>query len=138
MSEIDKKALITTRPGTLEDINFVYATWLKGLRYGNDWFLLIDQDVYFKHYHDVIETILSRPNTAIRVACLVEDPSVIIGYSVYEGPVVHWAFVKKPWRKIGICKDLMPSRITTVTHLTRTGASLLTKSPGVRFNPFVA
>ncbi len=137
MSEIEKKSLIRLRDGDLGDINFIYATWLKGLRFGNEWFKLTEQEAYFEFYHNVIERILSSPETAVKVACLVEDPAVIIGYSVFAGTKLHWVFCKKAWRNIGICRDLVPKDVSVVTHMTDVGASLLKKSPGVRFNPFL-
>lgn len=135
---IDKRSLIQVRDATLDDLNFIYASWLKGLRYGNDWFRQIDQDAYYKAYHQVLEIILNRPSTAIKVACLVEDPSIIIGYSVFDKSILHWVFVKKPWRNIGICRDLIPTSIDVVTHVTKVGTALLPKLPGVRFNPFAS
>lgn len=133
---IDKKSLIYVRDATLDDLPFVYSTWLKGLRYGNEWFKAIDQDAYFKHYHNVLEIILNRPTTAIKVACLVDDPSVIIGYSVFEDTTLHFVFVKKNWRNIGLAKDLVLPTTCLVTHVTQVGLSLLKKAPGVRFNPY--
>ncbi len=134
--EIDKRSLIAIRDGTLEDINFIFSTWLKGLRYGNDFFKLIDQEAYFDKYHQVLEGVLSNPSTTVKVACLVEDQSVIIGYAVFRGLVLDWVFVKKPWRNIGIAKDLVPSDVSTITHITKIGVSLLAKNPKVRLNPF--
>jgi hypothetical protein len=133
---LTKTDLIAIRPGVLGDKNFILATWLRGLRYGNDWFEAIDPDFYFKHYNAVLEHILTRPDAAIMVACLKDDPEVILGYSVFSGTRLDWVFVKKNWRAIGIAKSLIPPNIEVVSHLTRTGVSLLRKSPSVKFNPF--
>ena len=131
-----KTNLVAIRDVTAQDANFVMATWLKGLRYGNDWFELIPSEVYFKVYHQVIEQILLRPKTLIQIACLKDEPDVILGYSVFEDSTLHFLFVKRPWRGIGIAKMLTPIGITTVSHLTKTGRAILTKTPGVTFNPF--
>ena len=134
--KVGKEDLIAFRSGTLEDASFIFSTWLKGLRFGNDWCSLIDSKVYFSVYHKVIENILSKPNVSVKVACLKEDPGVILGYSVYSGTRLDWCHVKKSWRNIGLARDLVPTNIATVSHLTSVGRSILKKHQSVSFNPF--
>lgn len=133
---LDKKDLITTRTRLSADTNFIMATWLRGLRYGNDWFELIESEAYYATYHKVIESLLAKPGVTVLVSCLKDDPEVILGYSVFEGPKLHWVFVKKPWRAIGIAKSLVPTDISTVTHVTVIGRSIMQKHKVV-FNPFI-
>lgn len=133
---INKSSLIDFRAATSADKSFILATWLRGLRFGNDWFRLIDANSYFSTYHALIETILNRPNITVKVACLKEDPEVVLGYSVYENNRLDWVYVKKAWRSIGIAKTLTPENVTTVSHLTTIGRSILLKYPKVVFNPF--
>lgn len=127
--------LIALRPADTSDVPFILATWLKGLRFGNSWYRLIDNKVYFKLYHSVISAIISKPTTRVIVACLKEEPSVILGYSVVEGDKLHWCQVKKAWRGIGIAKSLVPESVTTATHITEIGKSILLKK-NLIFNPF--
>jgi hypothetical protein len=134
--KLEKDKLVAFRAGTLEDASFIFSTWLKGLRFGNDWFGLIDSKAYFQVYHKVIETILSKPNVTVKVACLREDPGVILGYAVYSGPRLDWCHVKRAWRNIGLARDLVPNEITTVSHLTGVGRSILKKRGNIAFNPF--
>jgi hypothetical protein len=124
--------LIVTRPGEATDVGFIYSTWLKGLYYGNDWFRAIPQELYYDHYHQVIEKLLFNSTTT--VACLSEDPDVIIGYAVYSKDTLHWVFVKNPWRKLGVAKKLIPDNIKRVTHLTILGKKLLPET--WVFDPF--
>lgn len=74
----------------------------------------------------------------IGVACLSEDPNVVLGYSVVERKdedVLHWIHVKFVWRKIGIAKALLkPFDIKATTHLTTLGEQL--KPKHMIFNPF--
>ncbi len=132
---MNKSELVTIREARPDDKSFIYSSWLKGLRFGNKWFEAIDQDTYFQRYHDVIEALLSRPDTSVKVACLVEDPDVILGYSVYTGQTVHFVFVKRAWRGIGIARSLVPPDLTTVTHLTDSGKAILIKHH-LKFDPF--
>lgn len=134
--KLNKDELVAFRGGTLEDASFIFSTWLKGLRFGNDWYGLIDSKAYFPFYHKIIEGILSKPNVAVKVACLKENPNVILGYSVYAGSRLDWVHVKKAWRNIGIAKDLTPNNIATVSHVTSVGRSILKKHNNVTFNPF--
>ena len=128
---------MTNREGRAADEAFIFSTWLRGLRFGNDWFELIESDSYYKAYHRVIEMILKDPGTVITVACLKDDAVVILGYSVANSlGGLHWVHVKSAWRGIGIANSLKPQAVDYVTHLTNTGRSILKKHPKVIFNPF--
>ena len=131
-----KASLVEFRAEVEADRPLIYATWLKGLRHANDHFELIQNTAYFKHQHALISSILDNFDTTVKIACLKEDPSVILGYCVFNGPVLHWVFVKKAWRKIGLARDLVPKDIKIVTHVTKVGRDLLQKSPGIEFNPY--
>jgi hypothetical protein len=121
------------------DLNFILATWLRGLKYGNDWYNLITPEVYFNTYKVVIQHILKHPGTSTKIACLKDDSDVILGYAVLnkQHTVLHWSFVKSPWRNIGIMKTLVPRSVEVVTHMTKVGLGLLRKNPGMTFNPFL-
>lgn len=133
---IDKKDLVTVRDFVPGDLNFILSTWLRGLKYGNDLFNDIPSDIYFPNYKMIVEAMLAKPHTEIKVSCLVEDPEVILGYSVYHASVLDWVFVKRAWRGIGIARSLVPSTITAVSHLTKSGRSILQRRQGIIFNPF--
>lgn len=132
----EKSDSVVIRNMVSDDKNFILATWLKGLRYGNDWYGEIEPSVYFAVYHQIIEVILADKRVTVKVACLKDDPDVVLGYSVYSGNRLDWLFVKRAWRNIGIAKSLIPKGITIVSHLTATGRSMLRKTKGVFFNPF--
>lgn len=117
------------------DEAFIISTWLKGLRYGNDWFKQIDHIAYFKNYHAVIERILAS-KASVKVACLADAPDVVLGYAVYLDDRLDWVFVKRVWRNIGVSKRLVPDNIKYVTHLTRSGKNIADKR-GYVFNPFL-
>jgi hypothetical protein len=88
-----------------------------------------------EHYHKVINYLIDKKTINIRVACLKDDPTVILGYAIFEGDTLHWVFIKKSWRNIGLAKDLVPKDIKIVTHLTSVGLSI-SKRKGFEFNPF--
>ncbi len=129
--------LFTVRDYRQSDHPFIMSTFLKGLRFGNDLFREIRSEVFFKEYQKIVESLLSHPNTEVKVACLSDDEEVILGYSIHskDGTKAHFTFVKSAWRGIGICRALVPPTVKTVTHITKTGLSLARKH-NLDFNPF--
>lgn len=132
---MDKKDLIYTRDYIEEDYNFIMSTWLKGLRYGNDFFKSVASKPYFESYHGAIDKLLGSSDVRIQVSCLKEDPSVILGYSIARGEVLDWVYVKQDWRQIGIARSLVPEGVTTVSHWTTLGKKCMPKT--WKINPFV-
>lgn len=120
------------------DKNFILATFLKGLYYGDSWFSQIPKNIFMDNYKNVARLLVSNPKVIIKVACLKEDPDVILGYSILSTDfnTVYWVFVKSAWRKQGIARSLLPLYPTTVAHLTSLGKTLMSKFPGAHFNPF--
>lgn len=137
---MDKTELVAIRDYIPEDKNFIYASWLRGLYYGDSWLSLMKKDAFMVYYHNVIEKHLESPGVLIKVACLKDDPEVILGYVVTSraAPIVHWAFVKSAWRGIGIAKMLVPADTQIVTNLTKSGLAIMRKYPGVSYNPLIA
>lgn len=144
-----KKDLIGFRAARASDLPFIYRTWLMGAYHGNrplkgvkvpigaslDYIGSINQDDFMKSYHKYLESLLTRNDLFIYVACLHSDPDVILGFSVFQPEVLHWVFVKKDWRRIGLCNDLVPKNIKTVTGFTRVG-EVIRKHKNLTFNPF--
>lgn len=136
---MNRKDLITIRDAKSSDKNFILATWLRGLYYGDSWFKDIPKNIFMEYYHRHLEDLILLPGVVIKVACLKEDEDVILGYAVtrfeQNQNILDWIFVKAAWRRIGIGKSLVPKDLTVVTHLTAVGKSL--KPSAVVFNPFI-
>lgn len=130
------EGLYNIRPMDKEDEAFIYSTWLRGLYYGDSWFSLIPKDIFMNYYKQIAKMTLDSTNIKVNVACLKEEPNVILGYSILSknDEALVWVFVKKPWREQGIAKSLIPN-VKYVTHLTVTGKALLPKL-NASFNPF--
>lgn len=119
--------------------NLVYSKWLRSLRFGNDYFKLIDSDSYYSTYHSYIGSVLSRPTTIVRLAVLTEDKDVVFGFSIAEDQqeVLHYVHVHKDTRKQGIATSLLPKQWSVITHITKTAMSIWqSKYSKVIFNPF--
>lgn len=134
----EKTNLMTLRPMERGDRSFILATFLRGLYYGNSLFRLIPSKIFYPRYHDIVERLIDSPNSITMVACLKDAPEVVLGYSIVTNSTrLDWVFVKRPWRKIGIAKLLVPDTIQSVSHITEAGKSILAKHKNVVFDPFL-
>ena len=133
-SELQK--LCEIRDYRESDKAFVLSTFLRGLYYGDSWFSLIPKDIFMDNYKLVGDVLLKK--YVVKVACLKEDPDVILGYSILgtDYQTIHWVYVKSAWRKQGVAKSLLPKYPTAVTHMTALGKILLPKFEHCVFNPF--
>lgn len=141
--------LFTKRKYSASDLGFIFSTWMNALYYGNRWkkdmapvhgapidlYGEMDEKLFYQCYRKVIENILKKPNTQIRIVCLSDDYDSILGYSIFEPETLHFVFVKEAWRKIGIAKELVPDDILFITHLTKLGH--YTKKKSWKYVPFL-
>lgn len=136
MSEF--RGLYDVRDMVDSDKNFIMATFLRGLYYGDSWYSLIPKNIFMENYKKAAESVIDNRKAVIKVACLKEDSNVILGYSILSNDyqAIIYTFVKTPWRKRGIAKSLLPQYPTACTHLTALGKRLMSKYPGLVFNPF--
>lgn len=114
----------------------IFSKWLRSLRYGNEYFKLIDQASYFLTYHKYIESILARPYVEVDIAALTDDHDVVLGFSVTENNVLHYVHVQKDHRRQGIAKELCKGAVFT-THMTNDGLKAWASHPEIVFNPFI-
>jgi GNAT superfamily N-acetyltransferase len=119
------------------DKAFVLATFLRGVYYGDSWFSKIRKDIFMENYKKIAEFAMDNNKVTIKVACLREDPDVIIGYSILSADykAISWVYVKKAWRLKGIARSLIPKYPEFATHLSELGERLMTKI-NLTFNPF--
>ena len=105
----DFKGLYDIRLAKPEDVNFILATFLRGLYYGESAFSPMPKAVFMANYKPVAQALLVRHK--VHVACLKEDQDVILGYSIvsHDSSTVHWVQVKSAWRRKGIAKSLVYS-----------------------------
>jgi len=134
----DFKGLYNIRDMVPNDKNFIMATLLRGIYYGDPYFTAIPKDIFMKNYKVIAETLLDSGKVNVKLACLKEDPDTILGYSILSADYqcIIWIFIKSPWRKRGIGKSLLPQHPQAYMHLTPIGNELLHKFPGIVFNPF--
>lgn len=133
---MNKSELFTTREGIENDHAFIYSSWLRSLYYGDSWVACIPKSIFMTNYHNIIEKLLSV--STIKIACLKEDPNTILAYAVLSNDesCIHYAYCKKPWRKIGLIKGLITDKTTVATELTDIGRSYIKNHSNMIFNPF--
>lgn len=135
------------RPGTPDDRGFVARHWVDGYtnsipRSQRD---RIDLDAWNRFCFQHVEALLAAPGIEMRVACPLDDESVIYGAAVLAPPdVIHFVFVRPTWRKLGIAGKLldgMEMKAPTVTTWCldmsgHTTSWLLEKYPKLNYVPF--
>lgn len=129
----------TIRQANGDDISFIYATWLNSFREDSDRGYECRKSIFFAEYNLVADRILEDLNTEILVACSPENQNVIFGYLVYEPGIIHYAYVKELFRKLGIARSLFIAAETpkVITHKTRTIKPILRKHDEIIYNPFI-
>ncbi len=134
----DFQGLYLIRDYKEADKSFIMATFLRGLYYGDFFFNLIPKDIFMDNYKKIAEAMLGTAKVHIKVACLKEDPDVILGYSILSADhkTIHWCFVKGVFRRKGIAKSLTPSNAIYLSHLSALGKTLMHKFPNAVYNPF--
>lgn len=132
------QANIELRGLTEKDLPFVFATWLHAYKKESYFAKRIKRDVFFKEHHRLIELLLGK--SQILVAHPIGEPDVILGYLVYTSGVVHFAFVKPEFRKLGIAKTMLnAAKFDTelqFTHWTFSMDDIIKTHPEMTYNPY--
>lgn len=128
---------VALRAGQAADHALVYATWLRSFRKLSDFAKPVPSEIYYAAQHDRIERLLSRGN--LELAVLPGDDVTALGYVVTEGPVLHWLYVKGPWRRLGVAGRLLAGKaIREFSHLTFDFDYIAKKRKDWKYNPFAA
>lgn len=105
------------------DYNFIIDSWLNQFKNSSEFARRIKHAIYFEKQAKVIEKLIAR--SKVRVASLCSDPSVIVGYLVFElppeKPIAHFVYVKPSFRRMGIARELVQGlniETCTFTHWT--------------------
>lgn len=133
--------MIEVRGAEPGDIAFIYSNWLRGQRFGLEYFESMDSDAYYAMKKEEITAVLSRPDVSVRVACADDERDMILGYVVAqildEGASIVWLFVRPSARKQGIAKQLCEGlRVRYCGSLTKIGDEIR-KKKDLAFCPVV-
>ena len=90
---------IVLRQAVETDHAFIYATYIRRRWFSEDNTTTLKRSTWSQLQHNRIEKILA--NQGAVVACLAEDPDVIVGYALDDSGK-PWAYVKLAWRSPGL------------------------------------
>lgn len=65
------------------------------------------QAIYYQEQSIVIQNILARHTTVIKIAHLDDDEDSIMGFVVYEPTVIHYVYTRDGVRRQGIARKLL-------------------------------
>jgi len=137
---------VEIRRATKRDIPFITSSWLKSFRDGY-WARGIPNNIYYYNQHKILEQLL--PKGIVLVACNEQDPDQILGYVCAEvvdtALVIHYMYVKHPFRKFGIATKLVmlleqsekPPAIMYTHKTAAAKAIILAKELKWIYNPYL-
>lgn len=134
------------RPPTTDDAAFIMSAWLSGQRKQGDR-VFMTNDVYYDGEKKRVTQLLSRARVVI--ICEPEEPSHIFGFLAYSNLtkadlfILHYAHLKKPYRKLGIMKALIGELFPragrdeiAITHVNETMWKIMGKYK-LKYSPFL-
>ena len=130
--------MFTIRIAKKEDISFVYSTWLKSYKHGSPLTKYTKRELFFEVHQRILDELLSK--SKVIIACKDDDEDLIFGYIVFEPHIMHYVYVKEPFRNYGIGKRLIQEVKTPfqTSHLTYSLLDLWTaKKIQCDFNPYL-
>lgn len=123
---MDETIKIAVRPANPTDRGFVMSNWLRGQRFGCEYFHRMDQAAYYEQHGNLVTTILGTPGTQVDVASDENAPLWAVGFAVTRGEELYWIFVKRDFRHRGIATLLLKGKeITRVRATTTLGLSIV-------------
>lgn len=110
---------VTFRRPTPECLSFIYSSWLKSFRIYSRWAKAVPAQIYFGNHKRVVQKLLE--DSGVLIACNPECPDQIFGYAVYQPTaggvaVLHYLYVKQPYRKMGIATALFREALHRSEH----------------------
>jgi len=143
----DEKDKLYIRLHTEDDLNFIYATWLKSYRSNSIHTKRVPKELYFDYQQQAIRRIIENERNVISIACSYLDPVTIFGYLIYHPPIrpkapyiLHYAYVKQDMRGLNIFHELLKEAAINFkrcifTHWTNSSEKLWVIYPGLTFSP---
>lgn len=115
------------------DAAMLFATWRNAL-----WFDTPGRDDLLNHkfFRDctrLIRALLNGPDTVVHIACLSDDPNLILGVSVINKDNLLWVYVKADYRLKGIATMLCRGVNTVANPSTRIGKAIV-KNKGLKIH----
>ena len=132
--------VITTRdfnPDT--DTGFIIDTMPKAIYYDSNPRRGRPSQKWFKDFHNYLTEILSGEYTKVVIATMQDDQDMILGYSIINHDVLHFAYVKDAYRKQGIASMMVkicPFNQIYESNLTKLGRTIMASKAAVHVEDF--
>lgn len=111
------KQFIKIRDHVESDHPFLYATYLKNNWYDKTNTTTLKKATWMGLQHSRLEKVLN--NQKVKIACLEEDPDIILGYGFQDG-AAPFVYVKLAWRQNKLnLKELLLNSIQGETNEQR-------------------
>jgi GNAT superfamily N-acetyltransferase len=126
------------------DRDFVFSSWLFSFKGASPFAKRIRGKDFYKNHQKVIENIIERPTLMTCVACLEDDPDVILGFIIWEqdqGTVsVHYIFVKEIYRGNGVgaflWEEIPKKEVIYASHLTYPVVKFFNQNESLHYDPY--
>lgn len=115
------------------DSPMLYATWRNALWFDTPGREQSQNHKFFRQATRLIKTILSSTDTAVHIACLSDDPNMILGASVINKNNLVWVYVKPDYRAKGIATMLARGAVTVSNPSTKIGKAIV-KGKGLKIH----
>ena len=114
------------RPAKASDYSFISNSYLKSYRNAPE-AQYMNNDIYYPEHVARLEHMIK--SSRVLVACSSEDADQILGYAIvgkaFRWDVLHYVYVKYPFRQMGIAKAL----VTYTCPTFGTGMTLISHLP---------
>jgi len=135
---------VIVRDADQEDLPLIYNSWLKQYRespfsYG------VSNGVFYSQHRKLIDHLITK--ATLKICCDPNDPTKIYSWAcgeVYDTPVIHFVYTKKPHRNKGLCKMLLaefgwePGTHVVSTHFMKyKNSKYLNKEKKIIYNPYL-
>ena len=134
------KVNVQIRQARESDLALVYKTWIDTYAESN-FARKVRRALYPVRQRNLINQILARPTTHVLVACVPDDEETLLGWAVLETPnVIHYAFMKKDFRRFGIAEDLCRAAGDAIlfSHRTPFGECFIRSFRRSVYDPYAA
>jgi len=135
---VSENPTVSVRPATTADLPFIRNSWLRSYHDGQV-ARHVPNDVYFANagHWGVVDRCLRTGATA--VASPPGDDGTIVGWACGLGGVLHYVYVKAPFRRLGIAKALLACfpGLSACTHWMPVVKEWADRGHPLVFNPYL-
>jgi hypothetical protein len=102
---VDSRGDFQIRLGKIEDLPFIESSWCTSHAHAPT--VLRNKSGFFAYQKKIIKLILNTPNVYVKIAHSNEDPDVIIGWACLAPSIIHYVYVRRDARRLGVANALL-------------------------------